>query len=188
MSQYFAIYVCSWNVIFRGTALYLIIHLFYPAIHHPVTEHYFQHVVSVDFEFKKFWTLINEDTWKSLLKNRASYCKWVIFPSSDQEGATKKLFRCSPYSYCPWHWIIIIIIIIIIMDSCGSVERKDDRSLSGSKISLRYLCNKNQPDALSFLIYSNKYPPHVSKCLAIHPQEAVYCTCSLWHLSCIHVD
>ena len=51
-----------------------------------------------------------------------------------------------------------------------------------------YLRNKNQPDALSFLMYSNKYPLHVSNRLNIHPQQAVYCTCSLWHLSCIHVD
>ena len=48
--------------------------------------------------------------------------------------------------------------------------------------------NKNQPDALSFLIYFNKYPLHVSNRLIIHHQETVYCACSIWYLSCIHVD
>jgi hypothetical protein len=51
-----------------------------------------------------------------------------------------------------------------------------------------YLHNNNQPDALHFLIYSNKYPLHVSNRLTTHPQQAVYSTCSLWYLSCIHVD
>ena len=53
---------------------------------------------------------------------------------------------------------------------------------------MTYLCNKNQPDALSFLIDFNNYPLHVLNRLTIHHQEAVYCTCSLWYLSCIHVD
>ena len=45
------------------------------------------------------------------------------------------------------------------------------------------LRNKNQPEAFSFFIYSNKYPLHVSNRLTIHNQEAVHCTCSLWYLS-----
>ena len=52
----------------------------------------------------------------------------------------------------------------------------------------KFLRNKNQPDAISFLIYSINYPQHVSNRLTIHPQEADYITCSLWHLTCIHVD
>ena len=47
-----------------------------------------------------------------------------------------------------------------------------------------YLRNKN----LSFLIYSNKYPLHVSNRLTIYPQQAVYCTCSMWYSSCVYVD
>ena len=50
------------------------------------------------------------------------------------------------------------------------------------------LRNKNQPDALSFLIYFINYPLHVSNWWTIHPQEPVYCICSLCYLSCIHVD
>ena len=46
-----------------------------------------------------------------------------------------------------------------------------------------YLRNKNQPDALSFLIYFNNYPLHVSNRLTYHHQEAVYCIWSLWYLS-----
>ena len=41
-----------------------------------------------------------------------------------------------------------------------------------------YLRNMNQTDPLSFLIYSIKYPLHVSNRLTIHNQEAVYCTCN----------
>ena len=51
-----------------------------------------------------------------------------------------------------------------------------------------YVHNKNQPDVLSLLIYSNKYSLHITNRLTVHHQQAVYCTCSLWYLSCIHVD
>ena len=44
--------------------------------------------------------------------------------------------------------------------------------------------NKNQPDALSFLVYFNNYPLHVPNRLTIRHREAIYCICSLWHLSC----
>ena len=47
-----------------------------------------------------------------------------------------------------------------------------------------YLRNRNQSDALSFLIYSNNYPLHVPNRLTIHHQEAVYCICRLWYISC----
>ena len=50
------------------------------------------------------------------------------------------------------------------------------------------LRNKNQPDSLYFIIYSNKYPLHVSNILTIHHQQAVHSTCSLWHLSRNHAD
>ena len=49
-----------------------------------------------------------------------------------------------------------------------------------------YFRNKNQPDSRYFLIYSNKYPLHVSKGLTIYPQYAVDCICSLRYLSCNH--
>ena len=53
-----------------------------------------------------------------------------------------------------------------------------------SSVHYYLLRNKNQPDALYFLINSNKYPLHLSNRLTIHHQEAVYCICSLWYLSC----
>jgi len=42
-----------------------------------------------------------------------------------------------------------------------------------------YLLNKDEQDALFSL---NLF--HVWNRLAIHNQEAVYCICSIWYLSC----
>ena len=47
-----------------------------------------------------------------------------------------------------------------------------------------HLHNKNQPDALSFLIYFNNHLLRVSNRLTIHHQEAVYyiyAVCGIYH-------
>ena len=57
-----------------------------------------------------------------------------------------------------------------------------------------YLHNKNQPYALSFLIYFNNYPLHVSNRLTIHHQEAAnmivlaasQCGCMIYTIDCIY--
>ena len=46
-----------------------------------------------------------------------------------------------------------------------------NNSRNNHKMKTNYLPNKNQPDALPFLIYFNNYPLHVSNRLTIHPQE-----------------
>ena len=42
------------------------------------------------------------------------------------------------------------------------------------KKNVNRLCNKNQPDAHSFLIYSNKYPLHVSNRFIIRRHFTVH--------------
>jgi len=50
------------------------------------------------------------------------------------------------------------------------------------------LRNKDQQDALFFLIYFSNHSLHVSNRLTVHHQEAVYCICRVWYLSCIYAE
>jgi len=46
----------------------------------------------------------------------------------------------------------------------------------------------NKMHFFSLLIYFSNHPLHVSNLLTVHHQEVVYCTCSIWYLSCIYFD
>ena len=121
-------------------------------------------------------------SYSNSVEQMKEYGALVKYTDRNNQSTQRKTYHSvtSPTTSPPWTGLRLNLVLhgARMVTNCLSHDTAIFLTLYGSCIVIN-LHNKNQQDALSFQIYSNKYPLYVSNRLTFHPQEAVYCTCSL---------